>query len=629
MHADRFQAMVTRLERDSATHPRGYVLRVALLALLGFALLAALMVVAGAGLLVLLGIAVALLFTGGAAWIALLKFGKLLILLAVPLWVLLRSSLKALFVRLPTPQGELLTRRQAPSLFTAIDTLRQRLRGPAVHQVLLVDEVNAAIVQRPLFGLFGFPRNHLLLGLPLLESMTPDEALAVVAHEYGHLAGSHGHFAAFIYRLRLSWGPIEAAAAQWQGGFGRWLGSAVAWYAPYFNAYTFVLARANEFQADRAAADLVGPPVVAAALKRANLAGPQYQAFIGNTLGRIGEHPRPPADLAQRWAAEAATVAPPAQRWLADALDRRGQVADTHPVLRERLQALAIDGAVADLPPPRSGPSAAEAWLGAALPDLRRLFQARWADAVARPWAERHEQILAQRARLAELRGLAGRSVAEEFERLRLAAAMDPTRDHREDVAAFNAAHADHAGGVLLEATLRLDRDDEAGLALLERAIALDASASLAAAERAHDFCRARQDEAGARQWAARWQQRRQFERDRQRQASTLDTAHALRPAALDAATAASFRDVLARVERRGIAALYLVRRVLPADPALPTYVLGVDLSWWARRRGRQQQLVDRLVALQWPLHMIVCTLDGGRKRYGKTLRAVEGARLA
>ena len=309
MDAERFQAMVTRLERESGAHPRSYLLRVAALALLGFALLGALLAAAGFGLLLIAGIVVAIIATGGAALLVLLKFGKLLFFLAVPLWFLVRSAMKALFVRLPAPQGEALARSDAPALFAAIDGMRRQLRGPAVHRVLLVDEVNAAIVQRPLFGLFGFPRNHLLLGLPLLESLSPDEALAVVAHEYGHLSGSHGRFAAFIYRLRLSWATIEALARHWQGFFGRWLGRAVAWYAPYFNAYTFVLARANEYEADRAAADLVGKPVVAAALKRVNVAAPQYQAFIGDTFGRIGDQPRPPADLAQRWASEAATVA--------------------------------------------------------------------------------------------------------------------------------------------------------------------------------------------------------------------------------------------------------------------------------------------------------------------------------
>ena len=85
--------------------------------------------------------------------------------------------------------------------------------------MLVVDEVNAAVVQRPAFGLVGGPRNYLLLGLPLMEAMPPAEALAVVAHEYGHVAGSHGQFSAFIYRLRHTWGTIQAFTDQIGAGW--------------------------------------------------------------------------------------------------------------------------------------------------------------------------------------------------------------------------------------------------------------------------------------------------------------------------------------------------------------------------------------------------------------------------
>ena len=88
--------------------------------------------------------------------------------------------------------------------------MRRRMNGPRFHHVLVDDDVNAGVVQRPAFGLFGWPRNYLVLGLPLLEALPADEALSVVAHEYGHLAGSHGRFSAYIYRLRHTWGTVQA-----------------------------------------------------------------------------------------------------------------------------------------------------------------------------------------------------------------------------------------------------------------------------------------------------------------------------------------------------------------------------------------------------------------------------------
>ena len=229
-----FDAMVARLERESAEHPRAYQLKVALLALLGFAVLLVIVGFAGLGLLLLAGAAVALLLTGGKAIILVLKLGKVLFLLAIPLWFLVKASLASLFTRIPAPEGTPVSHGDAPALFEALDRLREKMGGPRFHHVLVVDDMTAWMTQRPLFGLFGWPRNYLGLGLPMLESLSPREALAVVAHEYGHLAGSHARFGAFIYRLRRTWVGIQEATAGWHGWASRPVQRIVAWYAPYF-----------------------------------------------------------------------------------------------------------------------------------------------------------------------------------------------------------------------------------------------------------------------------------------------------------------------------------------------------------------------------------------------------------
>ena len=79
--------------------------------------------------------------------------------------------------------------------------------------MLLTGDFNAAIVQHPRFGIFGGTRNYLMLGLPLMQSLSPAEFQAVVAHEFGHLWGAHGRFGAWIYRLRTGWARLLYASA--------------------------------------------------------------------------------------------------------------------------------------------------------------------------------------------------------------------------------------------------------------------------------------------------------------------------------------------------------------------------------------------------------------------------------
>lgn len=512
MDMERFNAMVRRLEQESAVAPGQYRAKVGLLALLGFLILGLVLATVGAGLVALAGIAAAMAYSGGALLLILLaKFGKLLFLLAVPLWFTLKSAVRALFVRFPAPQGRPLARSEAPALFEALDAMRARMHGPRFHHVLVVNDVNAAVVQRPAFGLVGFPRNYLLLGLPLLECLSPDEAMAIVAHEYGHLAGSHGRFSAFIYRLRHTWDTVQAHMDHFEGWSARLARPLVRWYAPYFNAYTYVLARADEYRADAASAELVGAASAAHALKRVNLVAPHYAQYMDETLKRVGEDAAPPGRLLHAWAEHARTPCAEAtlQGWLDAALDREGHFADTHPTLRARLAALSHDGAgLQALPPALAGATAAQAWFGAGAADLRAELQAQWAREVAEPWAQRYAEIQGERSRLRELRGLAERSPDQHLEMLRLSMRHEPEVDVRAPLAEFNAANGEHALGLYLEAVARLERGERAGLALLDRAMQADPDATEAACERAYSWLMERGETEPAESYAQRWRER-------------------------------------------------------------------------------------------------------------------------
>src|SRR4051812_17503301 len=137
MEVDRFKALVARLEEESAHSPGRYRAKVAALTLLGFGILALLLGAVGFGLLALAGFAVAVAYTGGAALLLLFKLGKLLLFLAIPLWYLCKHALRALFIRLPAPQGREVREQEAPELFAALREMQRRMKGPRFHHVLV------------------------------------------------------------------------------------------------------------------------------------------------------------------------------------------------------------------------------------------------------------------------------------------------------------------------------------------------------------------------------------------------------------------------------------------------------------------------------------------------------------
>ncbi len=92
-----------------------------------------------------------------------------------------------------------------PALFQEIAQVRRALRARPIHEVILTSEMNAAVCQVPRLGLFGWPRNYLILGLPLMASMPVEQFRAVLAHEFGHLSKNHARFGNWIYRIRQVW----------------------------------------------------------------------------------------------------------------------------------------------------------------------------------------------------------------------------------------------------------------------------------------------------------------------------------------------------------------------------------------------------------------------------------------
>ncbi|HRL98986.1 MAG TPA: M48 family metallopeptidase, partial [Acidovorax sp.] len=277
-----FVHLVRMSEHASADNSRAYRRSVAAFAALGYAWV----------------LGCLLLAVGLVAWVlpqllhGRFKFWMVSLLIAAGglLWV----SLRALWVRLEPPDGVEVTALEAPELFDALARIRRKIKGPPIHKVWLNDEFNASIQQVPRYGLLGGAVNHLTIGLPLLMALDRPRFLAVLAHEYGHLRGDHGRFAAWIYRTRLSWMRLNHSLADDEGPVAAATQAFMRWYFPRFSAKTFALARQDEYEADRIAGKLLGRDVTAAALAEIEIRGAWLQAeFWGGHWSAAAGNPLP------------------------------------------------------------------------------------------------------------------------------------------------------------------------------------------------------------------------------------------------------------------------------------------------------------------------------------------------
>lgn len=492
MTHEEFDRFVAQIEREFQGRPTALRSRVLLWALLGYGglLLAFLVLFAVAGLFVALtqgGGIEARVVAGAAAVLILLGGG----------WM----TLRAVCVRLPPPEGEELKREDLPRLFEVLDDLRSRMNSAGFDRVLLVGDCNAAVVQVPRLGLFGWSRNFLLIGLPLCEGVSAPELTAVLAHEFAHLSREHGRMSHWLYRLRRSWDELHRSLAESsQGRLNRahpLTFKFFQWFWPRFNAYAFVLSRINEFEADGQAAAVTHRDALASALVRIRLLNHQLEQTTWPEIWRLANRQaEPPAEVYQLLPASLREGPKPEdlERWMVEAFRIYTSNSDTHPCLTARLGAL---GAAAPSSPFKSSitasPSAAEELLGPRLAELRRRLGDRWAKAVLDDWRERHARAGALESRLTAL------DQAVPAERIDVDALWDRawalmdlkgTGEIEELLRQILRFRPSHPGAAFHLGRLLLEKGDSQGEALLEQVMEMDQGAFLQACALLQDYHR-------------------------------------------------------------------------------------------------------------------------------------------
>lgn len=497
MDSRKYEMMVWSLQGEALEAPGWFRARVVFISLFAYVVLFALV---GA---LLMGLA--------AMYHA--SHGSILLKLILASWVLVVApivwlSFRMFFKGTPAPEGREVDEEEAPQLFELVDELRERVQGAVVHHVLITRDFNAAIVQCPRFGLFGGYRNYLILGLPLLYALTPEEATAVIAHEYGHLAGGHGKLTRWIYRQRATFGGLyeHARTRRTKNKVNRLLAWMLDGFAPYYHAYTFVLSRQNEYDADAIARDIAGAEPAAGALIRTSLLATWLdQTFWPKIYEPVTQSAKPPfmpyvsmrkllPVTMDEWASK--------ERLQAVWKEESG-VLDTHPCLRERVTALAQRPRV----PPMSRFCAADALLGPFAQVLVREFDQAWWAAEKAGWQRHHHRHTRSNARIAQLEAqpVAKLSAAEaqefalllvEFRSLEAARAVLHDLVHRPGERFPKPLY--YYGRVLLA------EQDESGLQYLEEAFRLSQGLQTDCASAGFQWLLVNRGQVEARNWLAR-----------------------------------------------------------------------------------------------------------------------------
>jgi Zn-dependent protease with chaperone function len=473
--------LVAQLQTEAARNPRLYRLRLAVIAIAGdFALMTA--QVAPWAAPIIIGV----LWTNVAAFYWL---GGAAVLFLV--W-LLRPSFRF--------SGRKLVPSEAPLLYQELGLLKQKLQVSTRMDVYLDAELNASAAEtRGLFGIFG-TRTALTLGVPLLRTLDREEALAVIAHEFGHFSRRHGRLGNWLYRARVGWLAYAEQVTESDSTFDQ----AAAWYAkrfvPFFSLRTFVHSRQCEYEADADAAHAVGSGTVADALTRLSVLGRVWSERLPRELADWQLRMQsPPEDFHERFARlcnECSSA--DRQSFLDQELAAPSGWHDTHPSLSERLASLKEAPRLKG-----SASNAGEELLGKAWPNVLAEFNASWARKMRADWLLEHLRAkhVTHPLLSADAAAMEGWNDEQRLARARALRAADPAAG----LAALGELHKRkpaHQRTTFAYAAALLSESDQAGVQLMET-LAREAPAFRAQAfARVASYFERKGDRAQAERWS-------------------------------------------------------------------------------------------------------------------------------
>ncbi len=625
MSREQFEEYIHKLEAYSERNPSGYRLRVGLLAVLGYAYILFILLVVAA-----LIVAVAIFaFTGHHANIGVVK-------IEIALFVVACIILRSLWVRLEPPEGIRVTREQAPGMFRMIETISKKLAAPTPDVVLLTDEFNAAAQQSPRLGVLGWQRNYLLLGLPFLFGVSPDELRSVVAHEMGHLSGNHSRFSGWIYRVELTWARLVLTFEETGGWANAIFSSFFKWYEPHFSAYSFVLRRANEFVADRCAVEAAGPDALKSGLVSTVVKGRYLSEKFWPAIYEKANNEPEPRDTPYKSMIPVLREGAPsddAEKWLAQELREKTRYTDTHPSLSTRVEfAYSISGSRLAAGPAATplGPletTAAAFYLGPLADQLADRFDHDWRAAIAPIWAQRHAYAQESKQKLADLEQKSASGTLTEEEEWDRANWTEEFKGAAEAVPLYreivqkqpDRAEANYALGKML-----LELEDESGIPYIERAMSLEPTAVQPGCELVYGFLKHHERDEEADKYYRRYLDQDDLLTLAAEERRRITDKDALEPHGL---AADDLEKIRAQIEAQlEVEKAYLARKTVRHLPEKPFYLLGVEQSYkWHqfRSEGAGAKLVTKLAeVMEFPSDTWIIALDQN-KSLGKRLRKI------
>jgi Zn-dependent protease with chaperone function len=631
MKREKFEAISNKAEHLYERHPKLYKGLLASMAIFGYAFIIFILLI----VLSLFVLMLAAVFSGHVSGGGV----QLLIVLGILLWLLLR----ALWIKISPPFGLRINPSDVPKLAALIEEVCSALNAPAVSEIILDGSFNASVSQLPHLGIFGWHKNYLTIGLPLLYSVSPEQFKAVLAHEFGHLSGSHGKFGIWIYRVHQTWQQVIQNLASRRSWAVYIFLPFYKWFVPRFSAFARVQNRRHEYEADRCAAQIAGKENAVNVLIRINFYGGLFEERFWPDIYKLADSqtsvPSPYSKISSF--VETFDDYTATDFAVRRAFQQTREGADTHPVLADRVAAL--DGCQSDTDKKEQfvqaclvkQQNAADYYLDGKAQSLVAGIDGLWQKMIETDWAKRHTYMKQRRDELAALENKAAVQPLNAEELYQLACFTREIHGTQKALPLYQqvvASHPENMEAIFSVGRILLENKDAAGQPMIEQVMGKVSSSRLTGCELLAKFHYDLGDLEKAKTWRFKMEDEYDTRAAAQNERATITARDKFLPHEFTQEALTKLCEQLSAMNTP--IRVCLAKKVVKILPDDPCYVLLVQrlIPWWrfsysGSAAKKNQQLLDELLKkINIPQHIYIFVVS--EPPLFKKLMKVPGAQI-
>lgn len=248
----KIEIVVQHIERLATKFHRTYLVLIGMFALIGYAFVLLFPALAFVSINSLYEVLVA---NGDVDW-------HLFFVWLLTLLISVQLSYR-MFITRPVPAvGFTMPESKIPKVYEVIEKVASHFKRPVIHRVIISANYELDIVKTPRWMLPVWSSNTLVIGLPLMICLTPEQFEHMLARRIGQYSKQHNMMTNWIFQLNGIWQQYSYIYSKQKSMESVILKLFYTMYSALYKKFSVYAARSDEFNADAYAMEMYSHDVI-------------------------------------------------------------------------------------------------------------------------------------------------------------------------------------------------------------------------------------------------------------------------------------------------------------------------------------------------------------------------------